>query len=285
MFKKLANNRRVCLAVLVGVLGVAAIASAETAEPSEPALMFVQLADPQLGMGGYEHDVETLKLAVEALNALEPDFVVVCGDLVHETASAEAFKDFKDIMSGLAVPHYCAAGNHDIGSPPTEETLARYREMIGEDYFAVDREGLRLVIVNTQFWKTPVENETAKHDAWLRETLADARGKDLPVIVAGHHPLFLRDAGEDEQYYNIPPGTRSEFLNLFKESGVLAILTGHAHREIIHEYEGMLFVTSQTTSRNFDGAPMGYRVWEMDEDGSLRHEYVAIEGAEPPQQN
>jgi len=274
-----------CLAVLVGVPGITASASTETAESSEPALMFVQLADPQLGMGGYEHDVETLKLAVEAFNALKPDFVVVCGDLVHATASAEAFEDFKNIMGGLTMPYYCAAGNHDIGSPPTEETLTRYREMIGHDYFAVDREGMRIVIVNTQFWKTPVEGETPKHNAWLRETLADARSKDLPVIVVGHHPLFLKDAGEDEEYYNIPPETRSEVLNLFKESGVRVILTGHAHREIIHEYEGMFFVTSQTPSRNFDGAPMGFRVWEMDEDGALRHEYVAIEGAEPPAEN
>lgn len=274
-----------CRSVVALGLVAATMTAAAAEEPPAPAHVFVQLADPQLGMGGYEHDVDTLKRAVEALNALKPDFVVICGDLVHATASAEALKDFREIMSGLEAPYYCAAGNHDIGSPPTEETLARYRKMIGKDYFAVDRDGLRVVVINTQLWKTPVEGETEAHDAWLRETLADARTQGLPVIVAGHHPLFLKEAEEDEEYFNIPTETRLEFLRLFKESGVCAVLTGHAHRRILHEHEGMLLVTSQTTSRNFDGSPMGYRLWKVGKDGSLRHEYVAIRGAQPPAEN
>jgi len=266
-------------AVLLGMLFAGMPAGAGEAEP---AYQFIQLADPQLGMGGYEHDVETLKLAVEAINKVNPDFVVICGDLVHETASETAFQDFKEIIGGLKVPFYCAAGNHDLGSPPTGETLARYRELIGKDYYAVERNGLRIVVINTQLWKTPVEEETAQHDAWVEKRLAEARAKNLPVIIVGHHPLYVKEPGEDEEYYNIPLETRSKFLRLFKESGVIAILTGHAHREIIHKYEGMLLVTSPTTSKNFDGAPMGYRLWEVGKDGAFKHQYVALAGAKPP---
>ena len=273
--------------LLCCVLAVSAVVivgvPAAGAEDAEPLLRFVQLADPQLGMGGYEHDVETLKLTVEALNKLQPAFVVICGDLVNETASEPAFKEFKAIISGLTNPYYCAAGNHDIGSPPTDEMLARYRELIGKDYYAVDRNGLRIVVVNTQLWKTPVEGETARQDAWLEEVLADARAKALRVIVAGHHPLYLTAPEEDEEYFNIPPATRLRLLRLFKDSGVLAILTGHAHKEILHAHEGMLLVTTPTTSKNFDGAPMGYRVWEMGKDSALKHTYVAVEGAQPPE--
>jgi 3',5'-cyclic AMP phosphodiesterase CpdA len=265
----------VVLTVVCGVMPVSA------GEP-EPAHRFIQLADPQLGMGGYEHDVETLKLAVETINKVNPDFVLICGDLVHETASETAFKDFKAIVAGFNMPFYCAAGNHDLGSPPTAETLARYRELIGKDYYAVDRKGLRIVVINTQLWKTPFEEETARHDAWLEQALAEARAKDVPVIIMGHHPLYLKEPGEEEEYFNIPPETRSKWLKLFKESGVIAILTGHAHKEILHKYEGMLLVTNPTTSKNFDGAPMGYRLWEVSKDGAVKHEYIAIEGAKPP---
>ena len=277
------RTRSVSFAMLVFFVAATFAAGPGMGAQEEPVQRFVQLADPQLGMGGYEHDVETLKLAVASINKLKPDFVVVCGDLVHDTGDAHAFADFKAIMGGLKMPYYCAAGNHDVGSPPTEETLERYRELIGKDYYAVERKGLRVVVVNTQLWKTPIEGETVKQDEWLKEILAEAQSKDLPVIVVGHHPLYIKEPGEAEEYYNIPPETRSRLLQLFRQSGVKAVLTGHAHKEIVHTCEGMLLVTSPTTSKNFDGAPMGHRLWELGKDGALKHLYAGIAGAKPPE--
>ena len=49
--------------------------------PQQESFTFVQLCDPQLGMGGYEHDVETFTKVVERINELKPDFVAICGDL------------------------------------------------------------------------------------------------------------------------------------------------------------------------------------------------------------
>ena len=57
----------------------------EPAKLSEPLLFsFVQMCDTQLGMGGYEHDVKTFGLAVDQINEMKPDFVVICGDLVNK---------------------------------------------------------------------------------------------------------------------------------------------------------------------------------------------------------
>src|SRR5512136_1198318 len=67
---------------------------------------FVQLCDPQLGMGGYEHDVRAFRQAVEKINALKPDFVLICGDLVNQPEE-KSISDFKQIESGLAMPCYC----------------------------------------------------------------------------------------------------------------------------------------------------------------------------------
>ncbi|MBT6400407.1 MAG: hypothetical protein HOK04_11500, partial [Verrucomicrobia bacterium] len=94
---------------------------------------FIQMCDTQLGMGGYEHDVMTFTLAVKQINAMKPDFVVICGDLV-QTANDKSFEDFNRIRAGFKLPCHCAAGNHDVSNNPTPESLRRYREKIGQDY-------------------------------------------------------------------------------------------------------------------------------------------------------
>jgi serine/threonine-protein phosphatase CPPED1 len=246
------------------------------------AFTFVQMCDTQLGMGGYEHDVETFKLAVKQINALEPTFVVICGDLINDTNDDQAFADFNRIREGFEVACYPAAGNHDVGNEPTVELLERYRRLVGEDYYSVKHHGYTVAIVNTQLWKAPVEAESEKHDAWLRKTLEEAGEASSPVIVCGHYPLYVKEPLEEEQYFNIPPARRAALLKQFVESTVVAFLTGHAHRNIEHEYKGVLLITSATTSRNFDNAPMGYRQWHVDADGQLTHEFVAVEGAKPP---
>ena len=244
---------------------------------------FVQLADTQLGMGGYEHDVETFKLAVKQINALNPDFVVICGDLINDTNDDQAFVDFKDINAGFTVPCYYAPGNHDVGSNCTQALLDRYRDALGKDYYAVDHKDVTVVIVNTQLWKTPVVGETEKHDAWLRETLAKAKEKKRPVFIVGHHPLFLKTPDEEDQYYNLPLAVRQDLLDLYESHGVVAVLTGHCHKIIVNDYTGIQMVTTGTTSRNFDNAPMGLRIWEFTDKRPYKHTYIPIEGAVPPE--
>ncbi|MHC4806693.1 MAG: hypothetical protein ACYTBX_10595, partial [Planctomycetota bacterium] len=56
--------------------------------PATEAFTFVQISDPQLGKGGsapnpYEFTVSSFKRAVRLVNALEVDFAVICGDLIH----------------------------------------------------------------------------------------------------------------------------------------------------------------------------------------------------------
>ena len=54
---------------------------------------FVQLCDTQGNWGNFE-------IAVKQINALKPDFVVICGDLVNR-ASRESFAKFLKIKSGF----------------------------------------------------------------------------------------------------------------------------------------------------------------------------------------
>jgi 3',5'-cyclic AMP phosphodiesterase CpdA len=233
-------------------------------------------------MGGYKHDVETFKLAVEHINKLKPDFVVICGDLINTTEDDQAFADFNTVKAGFEMPCYCVAGNHDVGNSPTVELLERYRALVGKDYYAFEHKGYVFVMVNTQLWKAPVEGESARHDAWFAKTLQAASEKGAPVFVVGHYPLYLAEPDEPEEYFNLPVTKRKELLALFEQHGVVAVLSGHVHRNIVNSYRGIQFVSSDTTSRNFDGAPMGFRVWRVGKTRPYAHQFVTVEGASPP---
>jgi len=262
-----------CLLVLI----VCGLDNVPAATAKQKAFSFVQMCDTQLGMGGYEHDVMTFTLAVKQINEMKPDFVVICGDLV-QTANDKSFKDFNRIRAGFKLPCHCAPGNHDVSNNPTPETLRRYRETIGKDYFSVEHKGYTLVVANTQLWKAPLAGESEKHDAWFKETLEAAKAKSSPVIVVVHYPLFLKSPDEKEIYYNLPIPKRKELLELCVENGVVGFLAGHTHRHIAKTYRGIQMVNGETTSKNFDKRPMGFRLWNVNTRRELSHRFVPLEG-------
>ena len=261
------------MAVIATCVCIATPARVSGIEP----FTFVQLCDPQLGMGGYEHDVKAFQQAVAQVNRLAPDFAVLCGDLVHD-ADDRSFADFKKIKAALAVPLYAVPGNHDVGAAPTGESLQKYRDEVGKDSYEVEHKGCVFVFVNTQLWKAPVEGESERQDAWLEHALEAAARKGSPVFIVGHHPLFLADPGEAEEYMNLPPAKRRELLDLFERCGVAAVLGGHTHRLVVNDYRGIQLVNGETTSRNFDERPAGFRLWHVGDAKPFRHEFISLEG-------
>lgn len=252
-------------------------AQIKTSSKQQEPFSFVQMCDTQLGMGGYEHDVMTFKLAVKQINSIKPDFVVICGDLVQK-ANDKSFADFKAIKAGFVIPCHCAAGNHDVGNKPTPESLKRYRETIGKDYYSFENKGYTFIVANTQLWKAPLAGESEKHDAWFKKTLQAAKAKNSPAVIVVHYPLFVKEPNEKDNYYNIPQPKRQEILDLCVKNGVVAFLAGHTHKQISNEYKGIQMVNGETTSKNFDGRPMGFRLWNVDDEQGMRHQFVKLEG-------
>ncbi|MBN2455021.1 MAG: metallophosphoesterase [Sedimentisphaerales bacterium] len=275
-------TRRILLRITLIVLLVSFITSCASSTgrlTKNKTFTFVQLCDPQLGMGGYEHDVNSFKQAVKQINDLQPDFVLICGDLVHKP-DEKSFADFNKINAGFTVPCYCAPGNHDVGS---EHTLQYYRKAVDKDYYSFEHKGYAFVVVNTQLWKAPFEGESEKQDKWLKTTLETISKKKQPVFIVGHHPLFLKNPTEDEKYFNLPLETRKELLNLFEKHNVVAVLGGHTHKLIINDYKGIQFVNAETTSKNFDKRPMGFRVWNISTKRPFEHTFVPLENFDVPE--
>ncbi len=261
--------------LILTILLTVTISSAFSAEEKKSeAFTFVQLCDPQLGFGGYEHDINSFKLAVQKINDLKPDFVLICGDLV-QTFNDKSLEDFNNIKAELKMPCYCCPGNHDVGNTPTIESLNKYRNFFGKDYFSFEHKGYTFVITNTNIWRVPVEGESEKQDSWIKQTLKTAYDKKSPIFVAGHHPLYVRSPDEPNGSNPLPLAKRKELLELFEKSGVVAVLSAHTHQRVINDYRGIQLVTGETTSRNLDGSPFGFRLWHVSPD-SIKQEFVPL---------
>jgi 3',5'-cyclic AMP phosphodiesterase CpdA len=208
--------------------------------------------------------------------------VVICGDLINTPGSEKEIREFKSIRAGFEMDCWLVPGNHDLGNRPKPDSLKQYRDVLGRDYFFKEMPRCVLIGLNTQLLKLPVEGDSDRQMLWFEESLAKVSASGKPIIVFGHQPLFLADHQEKEEYFNLPVDTRLRLLALLTRHHVAAYLAGHAHRNVATRYEGIPLVTSATTSRNFDGAPMGFRLWVVPSAGALRHEYIAVEGARPP---
>ncbi|MBI9016519.1 MAG: metallophosphoesterase [Phycisphaerae bacterium] len=236
---------------------------------------FVQISDTQLGFSEYQQDIDSFRQAVKQINDLDPSFVVICGDLVHN-ASDKTFSDFKEIRNSFNMPCYCVPGNHDIGNKPTLDSLSRYRRFVGEDYFVVEYGIATLVFLNTQIIKEEIEKESDKQDMWLTERLKIAADKGHKIFVIGHYPLFCKKPDEPDEYMNLPVEKRKGILSLFDQYKVTAFLHGHTHMLTINNYNGIMMVGAETTSKNFDKRPLGFRLWHVVDNVSLSHEFVPL---------
>jgi len=174
------------------------------------------------------------------------------------------------------MPCYCVPGNHDIGNKPTLESLRRYRETIGKDYFEVEHKEFAFIFVNTQLWKEAVEGESETQDVWLKERLRVASGKGQRVFVVGHYPLFCKEADEAEEYMNLPIDKRMELLSLYDQNNVVAVLHGHTHTLTLNNYKDIQMVGAETTSKNFDKRPLGFRLWHAGGKLPPEHEFVPL---------
>src|SRR5579859_5272800 len=144
---------------------------------------FIQMSDPQFGMytndHGFIQETANFDFAIATANRLKPAFVVVTGDLVNKPGDAAEISEYKRIAAKLdhSIPLYSVPGNHDEGNEPTPESLARYRESFGPDYYTFRSHDMAGFVLDGNLLKSPqhVPEEAQKQERWLRQELENAK--------------------------------------------------------------------------------------------------------------
>lgn len=185
----------------------------------------VHISDVHFGMA----DLTVVERLIESINELQPDLLVVSGDLTQRAKSRE-FSAARAMLDRLSMPQIVVPGNHDVPMYNVyqrfAEPLTKFKKFISKDLspFFSDAE-LAVAGVNT------ARSLTIKGGRISAEQVAEIRRKmdSLPErllkIIVTHHPFDVPE-GEDE---NDIVGRAKDALPLIAESGADVFLSGHLH--------------------------------------------------------
>ena len=271
------------------VLGCAAVAvlvlSMGAHTPVSPPFFFLQFTDTQFGMftadKEFAQETANFELAIATANRLRPAFVVVTGDLVNKPGDAAQMAEYGRIARRLdpAIRLYNLAGNHDLGNAPTPASVAAYVRAFGRDYYSFRCQDLFGIVLDSSLMYAPdgAPDLLAAQDTWLAAELDRARASGAKhIIVFQHHPMFLKDAAEPDDYFNIPLARRRAYLDLFRSAGVNAVMSGHYHRNALARDGDMQVITTGPVGMPLgEGTQSGIRVVIVRDTG-ISHRYYAL---------
>lgn len=270
---------RLFLIILLTVLSSWAML-ADGQESGQP-FFFIQITDIQFGMHdenkGFAQETALYEKAIAGINRLKPDFVVITGDFVHDPNSEAQINEFKRLTAkiGTGIPVYMIPGNHDVGQVPDKASLRKYKANYGDDTFAFDHKGSRFVGFNTSLVKAELPKLEPRQFNWLKPSLKKGKNANQ-LIVFGHYPFFIQSFDEPEKYSNLKLQYRLKYLEMFNESGVDAIFSGHLHNNAQGEYKGISLVTTSAVGKPLADVPSGLRIVKVYAD-SIAHHYYGLD--------
>ncbi len=278
------------------------------------AFSFVQMSDPQFGMyasisnyteqeveerrqqgilmrkapgpiTGFADETRLYTRAIEKANSLRPDFVVVCGDMIHNTGDETEIAELFRITAMLedSIPVHWVSGNHDVGESPTSESIAMYREKFGADNYSFDHADCHFTVINSSVASDPsnVPSEWDRIAQFLGDDMSAAkRAGSQSLVLLVHHPLFLERADEGEGYFTIPPERRDVIMRILRDNDASAVFAGHMHRNNYARDGDLHMITTGAVGYPLGSDPSGIRLVTMDE-SSITHRYYPL--ADPPE--
>ena len=250
-----------------------------------PPFFFLQFSDPQFGMftgdKDFSQESANFELVIATANRLKPAFVVITGDLVNKPGDAAQIAEFQRIAGRLDrnIPLYNVAGNHDVENVPTPASVAAYRRHFGRDTYAFTFSNLAGIVLNSSLIHSPAgaPELAAAQERWLDQELARIRQSGARhIVVFQHHPWFLKDAAERDEYFNIPLERRGPFLDKFRTAGVKHLISGHYHRNALATSGDLQMITTGPVGKPLgEGTQSGIRVVIVT-DAALSHRYYAL---------
>ena len=269
----------------ITILGWIFLSGCAAAKISNDSFYFIQMSDPQFGMftdnKSFEKETRHFEKAIKEANRLKPAFVVVTGDLVNRAFDTAQIAEYKRIAHQLnpGIPLYNVPGNHDVGNTPYPKDIAAYRKEFGKDYYTFTYQAMLGIVLNSVYLHSPqnVPELANEQEEWLIKTLKEAKEKKYhQIVVFLHHPLFLKQENEPDEYFNIPMGIRKKYIDLFKASGIKYIFAGHYHRNSFGENEDMQMITTGPVGKPLGKDPSGFRIIVVN-GNTINHQYYNLD--------
>lgn len=251
---------------------------------------FMQITDPQLGamcaVRGIEREkaiqIESDRLlqAVTVANEINPDFLVVTGDIGHNNMDTSEVNRVKTIMSRVSkdIPIHWATGNRDIsydGEVTDPDLLEIFRVEFGDDYYSFTHKGVHFTVLSSTviYNSEKVPGEWEDQLSFLEDDLEAAESSGFPLkIVFSHHPMFLRHPEEGDAATHIPFERRKILMKLFNKYQVSHVFSGHLHRNHIVRSGITEHVSTSAVGLQAGNDKPGYRLISV-QGNRVTHQY------------
>ena len=194
------------------------------------------------------------RCAIAEMEALDPDAVIVKGDLTSRGTEAE-YEDFREFYEPAFGDRLTVVrGNHDSYYGATFAAVP---------HTAVELPGVTCAVIDTsiqEHFAGQVPDETL---AWLRDL---ATGTDAPVLVFGHHHCWNPESSQrPEGYFGIRPDDSEKLVEVVAaHHNIRGYFAGHTHRNRVRHFgiTGDVAWAEVACVKDFPGAWAEYRVYE-----------------------
>ena len=193
------------------------------------------ISDPHVGSPYFVPNL--MNRVISELNELEPDAVVVTGDLTSEGFRQE-YKSWVAYADRIDAPIHTIPGNHDSRNVG----YVHFEDLIGPRTWSVDVKGVRIVGMDSS---EPDQNEGKVgrgHYEWIREQFSVPA--DLKVFAIHHHLLPIPGTGRERSTVT----DAGDLLEVLLQSGAQVVLSGHKHVPYVWCLENMYIANAGTVS-------------------------------------
>jgi DNA repair exonuclease SbcCD nuclease subunit len=257
----------------------------------------VQLSDTHIGEQHSPRAVDNLRRAVEMINRIHPDAVVLSGDIGE---GPDNWQIARQVLKGLRAPLYYVPGNHDVHS----RDVHRYRGVFGPDYYRFRVKDVTFLVIDSQLLGNfdefgahsppplppETEEESRKMLNWLKGQGNGADrdgdkddGRTRGIIIGIQHIPAFRDGNfppDSKPYWVINEPYRSREIEILHRLGVRHMLVGHWHNARVFEREGIVWHVAPATSWLPWGGELGFSIHTISRDGEVKTEFVPL-GTQP----
>jgi Icc protein len=203
--------------------------------PARP-FTIVQLSDLHCGTQFFLPNL--LERAIAETNELEPDVVVISGDLTSngfkdEYALARRYLNGIECDAMIVIP-----GNHDSRNVG----YVHFEELFGDRSSVLRRNGVTIVAVDST--EPDLDNGQIGRGryGWIEEQFSDPA--DLRIFVVHHHLLPVPGTGRERNIVH----DAGDALECLQRAGVDLVLSGHKHVPYAWKLEDLFVVNAGTVS-------------------------------------
>jgi len=215
--------------------------------------------------------------AIQSVNDLKPDFVIMGGDLIMDalgqrySLADSLYNLYNETVKNFTMPVFNTMGNHEIygiAIKGTKDSLnpeygeKMFEKRIGDSYKSFMHKGWKFMILNS-IEDTGKDRYVGKIDDaqidWIRKELSST-DKQMPIVISTHIPFITANT---QKYVGSTVASDSssviyngkEVLDLFNGYNLKLVLQGHLHSLEDIYIDGIHFITGGAISSGWWNGP------------------------------